>query len=120
MYLRNTCFKVGMSYGRHVQHEVRFYRMAYYAGEHVLLEGMLCCVFHENICTVLIFCLVLMPNCLSGRLVLDSCKVLIFCLVLMSNCLSGGHVLDSCLVLIFGLILINGHKFQQQQSHVWC
>ena len=43
MYFRNTCFKVGMSYGRHIRYEVRFYRKACYAGEHVLLEGMLCC-----------------------------------------------------------------------------
>ena len=37
--------------------------------------------------------LILILNCLSGRLVLDSCTVLIFCLVLIFNCLSGGYVL---------------------------
>ena len=47
-----TCFTCLLLHERHVQHEVRFYRMACYAGEHVLLEGMLCCglVFHENVC----------------------------------------------------------------------
>ena len=41
MYFGNAYFKVEMFYGRQVWHEVRFYRMAYCAGEHVLLESML-------------------------------------------------------------------------------
>ena len=67
MYFRNICFNVGMSYGRHIGHEVMFYRMACYAGEHILLEDLFCCghVFHENI-----YC---------GR-----------------TCLVGGHALQVC------------------------
>ena len=67
MYFINTCLKVGMSYGRHIRHEVRFYRMTCCAGEHILLEGMLCCglVFHENIgCG---------RTCIVGRYVLQVC-----------------------------------------------
>ena len=42
MYFRRTCFKVGKSYGRHVQHEVRFFRMVCYAGG--LYCWKACCV----------------------------------------------------------------------------
>ena len=67
MYFRRKCFKVRMSYERHVQHEVRFYRVVCYAGGHVLLEGMLCCwlVFHENVCYG--------RTCFVGRHVLQVC-----------------------------------------------